>query len=53
LELALIEGLAKVRKIGKKQTQEEDERVVQEKSSNVLWVFQNMENAIMVAGRTG
>jgi len=53
LELALIEGLAKVREIGKKQTQEEDESVVQKKSSNVLWVFQNMENAIMVAGRTG
>ncbi|MGA2768227.1 MAG: hypothetical protein ABSF24_07935 [Candidatus Bathyarchaeia archaeon] len=28
LELALIEGLAKVREIGMKQTQEEDESVV-------------------------
>jgi hypothetical protein len=28
LELALIEGLAKVREIGLKQTQEEDESVV-------------------------
>jgi hypothetical protein len=53
LEWALIEGLARVGEIGMEQTREEIESVVQEKRNNVLWVFQNTENSIIVAECTG